>query len=200
LQFFCAEAEGMPRTPDPELEDRIAAAAMRLLDRGGEAAITMRVVAKEAGTTTPTLYERFPDREALMRRVAQRATDEMFSVLQAFTTVDKMAREYLRFSCAHPHRFDLTVETFGARSVAGESRPAFELLKSRLTQKIGVTGSKCEDLALAIASLFFGTARGMSAAAADSHYADELRRSSLAALRLLLEAFSENGRARARSR
>ena len=140
----------MPRTPDPELEDRIAAAAMRLLDRGGEVAITMRAVAQEAGTTTPTLYERFPDREALMRRVARRATDEMFSVLQSFTTVDKMAREYLRFSCAHPRRFDLTVEVFGERSVAGESRPVFELLKSRLTEEVGVTGSKCEDLALAL--------------------------------------------------
>jgi AcrR family transcriptional regulator len=199
LQFFCTEAEGMPRTPDPELEDRIAAAVMRLLDRGGEAAITMRAVAKAAGTTTPTLYERFPDRETLMRRVAQGATDEMFSILQAFATVDKMARAYIQFSCAHPKRFDLTVETFGARSVAGESRPVFELLKSRLTQEVGVTGSKCEDLALAIASLFFGTARGM-AAAADTHHAEELRRSSLSALRFLLEAFSENGRARARSR
>jgi AcrR family transcriptional regulator len=200
LQFFCAEAEGMPRTPDPELEDRIAAAAMRLLDRGGEAAITMRAVAQEAGTTTPTLYERFPDRETLMRRVAQRATDEMFSNLQAFTTVDKMAREYLRFSCAHPQRLDLTVEVFGERSVAGESRPVFELLKTRLAEEVGVTGNRCEDLALAIASLFFGTARGMSAAAADSRYADELRRSSLAALRSLLDAFAQNGRARARFR
>ena len=190
----------MPRTPDPELEDRIAAAAMRLLDRGGEAAITMRAVAREAATTTPTIYERFPDREALLQRVAQRGTDELLSILQALTTVDKMAREYLRFSCAHPRRFDLTVEVFSERSVAGESRPVFELLKTRLTNEVGVTGSKCEDLALAIASLFFGTARGMSAAAADSHYADELRRSSLSALHFLLDAFSENGKARARSR
>ena len=74
----------MPRTPDPELEDRIVAAAMRLLDRGGEGAITMRAVAAEAGTTTPTIYERFPDREALMRRVAKRGTDEVFAVLQPF--------------------------------------------------------------------------------------------------------------------
>jgi hypothetical protein len=73
-------------------------------------------------------------------------------------------------------------------------------LKSRLTREVGVTGSKCEDLALAIASLFFGTARGMSAASADSRHADELRRASLSALHLLLDAFSENGRARARSK
>ena len=57
---FAPRPKRMPRTPDPELEDRIVAAAMRLLDRGGEEAITMRAVAQEAGTTTPTIYERFP--------------------------------------------------------------------------------------------------------------------------------------------
>ena len=72
----------MPRTPDPELEDRIVTAAMRLLDRGGESAITMRAVAQEAGTTTPTLYERFPDRVALLHGVAKRGTDEVFAALQ----------------------------------------------------------------------------------------------------------------------
>jgi AcrR family transcriptional regulator len=200
LQFFSPEAEGMPRTPDPELEARITAAAMRLLDRGGEAAITMRAVAQEAGTTTPTIYERFPDREALLRRVAQRGTDELFSILQAFTTVDKMAREYVRFSCAHPRRFDLTVEIFSERWVAGESRPVFDLLKSRLTKEVGVSGSRCESLALAIAALFFGTARGMVAAGTKTHHADELSRGSLSALRLLMKAFAEDGRAKAGSR
>ena len=184
----------MPRTPDPELEDRIVTAAMRLLDRGGESAITMRAVAQEAGTTTPTLYERFPDRVALLHGVAKRGTDEVFAALQPVSSVEKTAREYLRFSCAHPQRFDLTVEIFGERSVAGESRPAFDLLKSRLTKEIGVTGMKCEDLALAIASLFFGTARGMVAAGIDTRHANELRRASVSALRLLLKAFSDPGK------
>lgn len=186
----------MPRTPDPELEDRIVAIAMRLLDRGGQSAITMRAVAAEAGTTTPTIYERFPDREALLRQVAKRGTDEVLAALQPFRRVEKMALEYLRFSCAHPLRFDLTVETFGERFVRGESRPAFDLLKSRLTQEIGVTGSKCEDLALAIASLFIGTARGMVAAGSDTRHAKEMRRASLSALRMLLKAFSDTAHPR----
>jgi len=189
----------MPRTPDPELEDRIVGAAMRLLDRGGEHAITMRAVALEAGTTTPTLYERFPDREALLRRVAERGTDELYSILQPLRRVETMTREYLRFSCARPKRYDLTVEIFGARFVAGEPRPVFDLFKSRLTEEIGVTGQHCEDLALAIASLFVGTARGMVAAGSDTHHASELRRASLSALRLLLKAFSEDVRPRTRS-
>jgi len=190
----------MPRTPDPHLEDRIVGAAMRLLDRGGEDAITMRAVAGEAGTTTPTIYERFPDREALLHRVAERGTEEMYSVLQPLRRVEAMTREYLRFSCAHPKRYDLSVDIFGARFVAGEPRPVFDLFKLRLTEEIGVTGRKCDDLALAIASLFAGTARGMVAAGTDTHHAKELRRTALSALRLLLKAFSKDAQPTPRSR
>jgi len=67
----------MPRSPDPALEGRLIAAALRLLDRGGESAITLRAVAKEAGTTTPSIYERFRSREALMMRLVDHATDEV---------------------------------------------------------------------------------------------------------------------------
>ena len=49
----------MPRHPDPEVERRILTAASRLWARGGEKTLTMRAVAKAAGTTTPTVYERY---------------------------------------------------------------------------------------------------------------------------------------------
>lgn len=185
----------MPRTPDPELEDRIVAAALRLLDRGGDAAVTMRAVAREAGTTTPTLYERFADRDALIRQVARRGTEEVVAAIRPLTSVEGTAREFLRFNCAHPMRFNLTVETFNARFVAHEPRPAFDLLKTRLTEEVGVTGSKCEDLALAIASLFIGTARGMIAVGCETRHASELRRAALSALRLLMQSFSDSARA-----
>ena len=57
----------MPRHPDPDLEQRILAAASRLWARGGEKALTMRAVAKAAGTTTPTVYERYRDRDDILR-------------------------------------------------------------------------------------------------------------------------------------
>ena len=65
----------MPRLPDAALEERIVAAAIRLLDRGGESAITLRAVAKEAGTSTPTIYQRFPDRATLMKKLIGQLTD-----------------------------------------------------------------------------------------------------------------------------
>ncbi len=167
---------------------------MRLLDRSGEDAITMRAVAREAGTTTPTLYERFRDRDALLQRVAQRGTEELFLRVQSFGSVKEIASEYLRFSCAHPLRFNLSVEVFSARFVTGQPRPVFDLLKSRLSKETGVTGSKCEDLALAVAALFLGTARGMVAVGSDTRHGNELRRAAMSALQLLMKAFSQDVR------
>ena len=51
----------MPRPPDPDLEERILKAARKLWKKGGENALTMRAVAKAAGTkNTPAVYRRFP--------------------------------------------------------------------------------------------------------------------------------------------
>ena len=190
----------MPRTPDPELEERIVAAALRLLDRGGDPAVTMRAVAREAGTTTPTIYERFQDRDALMLRVVVRITETIFALLRPTRSVEELFCEFLRFNCHHPLRFNLTVRTFGTRRATGDKMPVFDLLKSRLTEERGVTGSKCEELALAITSLAFGTVGGMVAAGVDTRHASELRRASLSALRLLLQAFSGARRRRTRSK
>jgi len=182
----------LPRTPDPALEARIVAAALRLLDRAGESAITMRAVAAEAQTTTPTLYDRFGDREALMRAVIDQATEDVLEVIRPLRSVEVMFREYLRFSRDHPMRFNLSVEMFGARLQAEEKMPAFELLKARIAEEFGVTGSRGEDLAFAIASLAFGTVSGMIAAGNDTPHANELRRASTGALRLLLAAFRQS--------
>ncbi len=181
----------MPRQLDTSIEERITAAAMRLLDEGGPAAITMRSVAKQAGTTTPTVYQRFEDREALLAAVVLRGEQEMLAVFSPTRGVEKLVAEFLRFSCRHRNRFDLNAETFGARLVRGAPMPVYEMLKSRLREQVGVTGRKREDLALAVASLAIGTSRAMIAAGCDTHHGKELQRTCLAALRLLLAAFSK---------
>jgi len=186
----------MPRRPDAELEERIVAAAMRLLDLAGESAVTLRAVAKEAGTTTPTIYERFRDREALMKGIVDHATDELMAILQPMASVEGIFRTYLRHARAHPMRVGLMVETFGARYVAGDKMPAFELLQSRIAEEAGIKGRECEDLALAIASLGFGTAQGMIAAGGDSRHAAQFQRTTIRALRFLLASFSQGKKTR----
>jgi len=186
----------MPRLPDAELEERIVAAAMRLLDRGGEPSITLRSVAKEAGTTTPTIYQRFRNREELMKGVIRRATQEVMDILEPTVSIEGLFRAYLLHARTHPTRVGLMVETFGARYVARERMPAFELLQSRIVEEIGIKGRGCEDLALAIASLGFGTAQGMIAAGNDSRHAAQFRRTAVHALRMLLIAFSAERKSR----
>ena len=190
----------MPRSPDPALEGKLVAAALSLLDRGGEPAITLRAVAKEAGTTTPSIYERFRSREALMRRLVDEATNEIVAILQPKASVEAMFDEYLRYSRAHPMRLNLMVTTFGARFVAGDEMPAFELLKLRIADQVGIKGRPCEDLALAIASLAFGTAQGVIAAGKGTRQAAEFHRTSRQALRMLLAAFCAANKGRPTAR
>ena len=53
-------------------EDKIAAAARRLLDKEGAEAVTMRRVAGAVGITPMAIYRHFPDRAGLLRQGARR--------------------------------------------------------------------------------------------------------------------------------
>ncbi len=59
----------MPRTPDPGVDDAIAAATLRLLTQGGFARLTVEAVAKAAGVGKPAIYRRFADKAALVAHV-----------------------------------------------------------------------------------------------------------------------------------
>lgn len=119
------------------------------------------------------------------------ATDKVMAFLETEESIEGMFREYLRHSRSHPMRLNLMVATFGRRYVSGEKMPAFDLLKSRISAQIGIQGRASEDLALALASLAFGTARGVIAAGRRTQHAAEFQRASLQALRMLLGAFSK---------
>jgi len=62
----------MARHSDPEVEVRILRAARDLWHEGGEAALSMRAVAKAAGTNTPAVYRRFRTREDILRALVLR--------------------------------------------------------------------------------------------------------------------------------
>lgn len=63
--------------------DCILAAARQLVAEEGAAAVTTRKVAERAGVSVGSLYEYFPDREALLARVAQDALIEESRAAQA---------------------------------------------------------------------------------------------------------------------
>ena len=71
----------MPRKADARLEGRILDAAHRILSERGEESLTMRAVASACGTTTPTLYERFSNKEDLLSLLRRRARLNLFSAI-----------------------------------------------------------------------------------------------------------------------
>jgi TetR/AcrR family transcriptional regulator, cholesterol catabolism regulator len=62
----------MPPHADQLLQERILKTAQRLWRTRGESGLTLRAVAREAGTTTPTVYKRFRNKQALRKALAER--------------------------------------------------------------------------------------------------------------------------------
>jgi len=139
----------MPRAPDAHLEERLVTAALCLLDEQGLEAVTMRAVAAAAGTSTPTLYERFADRDALLKGLVLRVQQAMISAVQSARNAEGFVKAYIRFSCRYRHRFELGIRTFGLRLASGEPMPVFNILRQILARETAASGRAFENLALA---------------------------------------------------
>ncbi|BEK87797.1 TetR/AcrR family transcriptional regulator [Nocardia seriolae] len=56
----------MPRRPQPLSRERVLEAAIRVADRGGAEAITIRRVAQETGVEAMSLYHHVPNKDAIL--------------------------------------------------------------------------------------------------------------------------------------
>lgn len=72
--------------------ERLVEAAAALLDSGGEAAVTLRAVAKAVGVSHNAPYRHFSDRAALLAAVAER---DFGTLTDAFSAADKTRRQPL---------------------------------------------------------------------------------------------------------
>ena len=106
----------MPRHPDPDLEQRILGAASRLWARGGEKALTMRAVAKAAGTTTPTVYERYRDRDDILRALRLQTRSELFAALSRTRTLREAVPGVSGIRAGTPSRLRSVVRRSGKTS------------------------------------------------------------------------------------
>lgn len=148
----------MPRHPDPDLEQRILGAASRLWARGGEKSLTMRAVAKAAGTTTPTVYERYRDRDDILRALRLQTRHELFSSLTRARTLRDTIQNYLRFALDNPHAYEVLFDGVGRPPSLHEPWPSFNLMRQRLAEQLQGTPHRHNRLMLAIWSLTHGTA------------------------------------------
>jgi AcrR family transcriptional regulator len=148
----------LPRQADPQLEQRILDAAGRLWSRGGEKALTMRGVAKAAGTTTPTLYERYRDREDILRALRIQTRVELFTALTRTRSLAQACGRYLDYALEHPRAYEVLFDGFAQPPSLHEPWPSFNLMRHRLAQRLGGDPRRHTRLMLSLWSLMHGSA------------------------------------------
>jgi len=178
----------MARQPDPDLEDRILNAARKLWKKGAGKALTMRAVARAAGTNTPAVYRRFPRREDILRALLQRTRQEIFLQVQAGSSVEEACERYLDYSLSHPHEYELYYLHeyelfFSGRPARGatlnqifkQKRPAVDLMKGKLAAQLGGSPDAYTRLTLAVWALLHGTVMLLIAKTIQPQHAAEMR-------------------------
>jgi AcrR family transcriptional regulator len=148
----------VPRHPDPDLEQRILDAASRLWARGGERSLTMRAVAKAAGTTTPTVYERYRDREDILRALRLKTRVELFAALNRTQTLREAFLSHIEFALAHQHAYEVLFVGVGKPPSLQEPWPTFHLIRDRVAKRLGGNLRKHTRFMLAVWSLMHGAA------------------------------------------
>lgn len=186
----------MPRKPDPDLEERVLKAADLLWRRGGEKALTMRAVARIAGTNTPAVYRRFKDRKDLLRGVLLRIAGRIRAHFEVEADIERMAEAYVDYAVALPNQYELFYEYSGklsprkgrgkARPIR-ESRPNFALTEKLLAQRLGGSAEDHTQLALAIWALLHGTSMLLVLKSIPGGHEEELRRACRSAVKALLD-------------
>lgn len=148
----------MPRKADERLEGRIVDAAYKLWSKGGEHALTMRAVANAAGTSTPTLYERFHDKDDLIEFLRERARQRLFAELQPAKTALEVCRLGLAFTLRPGNEYLLFSSDWGERLGKNVPMPSYDFLKAKLAQELGGRPEDHADLGLTLIFLVHGTA------------------------------------------
>ena len=151
-------------------KDRILASAMRLLDTGGSAAVTLRAVGDAAGISQSAPYRHYEDKRALLEAMVRANLDYLSAAFEKakhddsspFDVLDRAVRTYLDFARRFPVRYRFLLEVSREDSPLGsEVRKAFAAVNGlvRAAQEAGeLTDGDSEQ----IAALIFGAAYGMA--------------------------------------
>ena len=97
------------------LREALLEAALRIADSEGVEAISMRALAREAGVSSAAPFRHFPDKQALLDAIAEKAGLEVDLKLDeaatdcadALTQFRAMTVAYVRYAAEHPTLFDL---------------------------------------------------------------------------------------------
>src|SRR5215467_3637987 len=127
----------MPPHPDLQLEEKILKAAQRLWRSRGAAGLTLRAVAREAGTTTPTVYKRFRNKEALRAAVAFRVREQLNEFLFGAKSIEDVCRRYLQFAEEHRHEYELLLHSWSDVFQPDLPQPGKQWLMGKFAERFG---------------------------------------------------------------
>jgi AcrR family transcriptional regulator len=127
----------MPPIPDKQLEERILTVARRLWREQGEKGLTLREVARAAGTTTPTVYKRFRNKEAIQLALALRLRAELTAEVFASSSLEEVCQRYLAFAEANPQEYMLLRLSWPQIYAPGLPRPGRVWLMAQMTERFG---------------------------------------------------------------
>lgn len=181
----------MPRRADPGMEQQILDAAQKLWREGGEKGLTLRAIAKLAGTNTPTIYRRFTSRRDIEFALVQRAQRDLLRALQPSRSPEEACVRYLDFAMSHRQEYKLlqahTTDLLQSqpstrRHIIWNSKPIVELIGQQLTGRLGGTPGEHVRLSLALWALVYGTTSLLMSNWVTKRQARELRSAFAAAL------------------
>jgi len=115
-------------------------------------------VAKAAGTTTPTVYERYRDRDGILRALRLKTRSELFASLSQTQNLSEMIESYLEFALANPHAYEVLFDGVGRPPSLHERWPSFNLMREQMIKRLGGTAAEHNRRMLVVWSLMHGTA------------------------------------------
>lgn len=163
----------MPRQPDPHLEDRILNTARKLFVRGGEKALSMRVLARAARTNTPAVYRRFRNRKEILRALLHRTQRDLLAVLEPCRSFGEACQCTVDFIVEHHHEYQLI--SAGVFMKIEEPRVTLEFMKRRSAEWLGGTPEDHIRLVLALFGLVHGTGMLLSSKTVPPNHEGEIR-------------------------
>ena len=126
----------------PRIIDRAAVLreSLAIADEHGIEALTMRAVAKMAGTNTPAVYRRFKDRRALLRALLQRHQAALAALIQDCQSLQEVCYCLLDYALKHPREYELIASRMVITS--HKPRPNFEYVVQKAGEWLGGEGER----------------------------------------------------------
>ncbi len=144
----------MPRHIDAKVEGRIIAAARKLWHAGGEEALSMRAIARAAGTNTPAVYRRFRDREDILRALVTSYQEQLFRELEPSRSLPELLDRVMGFALGQPREYGLM--TSGLLARVTKSRPTVEMVIVKAAEWLGGSAKENRSLVMAVWSMTHG--------------------------------------------